>query len=1242
MGRVHEIVLENFKSYGGRVQVGPFHKFSCIIGPNGAGKSNLMDAISFVLGVQSRQLRSERMRDLVYRKECEDAKQNSRVASVELTYVAEGEFEPSELEAPADKKQVFKRSILKGGETRFQVDGQTVSQADYLGKLEAINILSKARNFLVFQGDVEATAQRQGKDLTAFFEQVSGSDAYRQEYEQLAAEKAKKEDSARYLFTKKRNAVNEKKRVTKQKEEAEEFQQLEEERKALQKEFYLFRLHGLERQLDNAVSRLTSIESEKADMAKAVDEERHTLEQAEREKAKAHLTLSQAERVASVTKSELDKLHPEHSTVRSRIQFLRQRVEDLQRTSHNSQKRHELFNGHTEALRKEAQELEEKIALLHRDVQEKELNFTPEQQAEFQKAQQEAERVTAASADRRQELENALRAARAERERSEREAHEASAQAECLNRRIAELTELLQGAEAVARRDHAMAQKQRAERESLKAKIGDCSDEKEQLQAERQELTEAIQDITATEQQLARERNISEVCSSLAATFQGVRGRVVDLCRPSQKRLHVAVNVALGKNADAVVVDTSETAHACVRFLKERMLEPMTFLPLQELRWQPMDARAQQLISEQPRLRLALNCVTFDESVARAIEFLLGEVAIADTLTDGRQLVFERLRGLGARCKVVTIAGETIAKNGNLGVNSEVAREGATRFDVTELDSTRSRVAEIDARLQAIHSLEIRGGADMAAMQDEIQRVELRSGESAAKFRRCTEQIQTKTSELQTAEKTLKSIQAQVSKMAAAETQATEELRKHEDSVGKATAGMFQQLSSAMGVEDVRKVHAEWQRAKEKADRESDVASRRLSNTRAELDMMEASLRETAARISKQQSVPALQAELQELTAKEKKLSTDVAAVTAKLQEQSAQVKACQAAEQERDRAVAARRQELKARRQQYTALEKTISDIVAQHKAAQEARTDELKRSVLEDCDIPLLEHGKEALQDIAAEPSQQRAATGSQRANAAVLEMSARIAIDFSGLPADKQAASAGPAAQMLTEEYKSELARLKQEMERRSPNLKSLNQMQNVVENLQNTSKEADQARKEIEAIETKFQEVRTARTKRFMDCFQAVSAEISNVYRRLTSSSNGQFSDGGSAYLDLEDTEEPYNGGIKYTAMPPGKRFRDMHLLSGGEKTLAAMALLFAVHAYQMPPFMIVDEIDAALDANNVQALVNYVEQAHCQMIVISLKDRFFTRGEALLGVWKNKPEETSSILSLNLQQYLPTQ
>jgi len=185
IGHVSEVIVENFKSYAGRVRIGPFRRFTCVVGPNGAGKSNLMDAISFVLGVRTRHLRSERLIELVHRKEGESSEAVARrPASVELVYVlGDGAGKDAAAEV------VFRRQVNPPGAATFQVDGQSVSQAEYMTHLEGINILSKARNCLIFQGDVEAAAHRGGKDLTVFFEQVSGSVAFREEYEQIAAEK---------------------------------------------------------------------------------------------------------------------------------------------------------------------------------------------------------------------------------------------------------------------------------------------------------------------------------------------------------------------------------------------------------------------------------------------------------------------------------------------------------------------------------------------------------------------------------------------------------------------------------------------------------------------------------------------------------------------------------------------------------------------------------------------------------------------------------------------------------------------------------------------------------------------------------------------------------------------------------------------------------------------------------------------------------------------------------------------
>jgi len=128
----------------------------------------------------------------------------------------------------------------------------------------------------------------------------------------------------------------------------------------------------------------------------------------------------------------------------------------------------------------------------------------------------------------------------------------------------------------------------------------------------------------------------------------------------------------------------------------------------------------------------------------------------------------------------------------------------------------------------------------------------------------------------------------------------------------------------------------------------------------------------------------------------------------------------------------------------------------------------------------------------------------------------------------------------------------------------------------------------------------------------------------------------FEKGGRAYLDIEDPDAPFDAGVKYTTMPPAKRFRDMHLLSGGEKTLAALALVFAVHFYQKPPFMVLDEVDAPLDSYNVRSIRRYLQKASFQAVVISLKDDFFSRADCLFGVYKDQADDQSGILSIQLK------
>jgi structural maintenance of chromosome 1 len=157
--------------------------------------------------------------------------------------------------------------------------------------------------------------------------------------------------------------------------------------------------------------------------------------------------------------------------------------------------------------------------------------------------------------------------------------------------------------------------------------------------------------------------------------------------------------------------------------------------------------------------------------------------------------------------------------------------------------------------------------------------------------------------------------------------------------------------------------------------------------------------------------------------------------------------------------------------------------------------------------------------------------------------------------------------------------------------------------------------------------------------FHQAYVHISEKIDGIYKELTRSKT--FPLGGTAYLSIEDSDEPYLDGVKYHTMPPMKRFRDMEQLSGGEKTVAALALLFAIHSFRPAPFFVLDEVDAALDNANVTKVAAYIRSrasSDFQFIVISLKSTFYEKAESLVGIYKDQEEHSSRLLTLNLKRF----
>lgn len=193
--------------------------------------------------------------------------------------------------------------------------------------------------------------------------------------------------------------------------------------------------------------------------------------------------------------------------------------------------------------------------------------------------------------------------------------------------------------------------------------------------------------------------------------------------------------------------------------------------------------------------------------------------------------------------------------------------------------------------------------------------------------------------------------------------------------------------------------------------------------------------------------------------------------------------------------------------------------------------------------------------------------------------------------------------------------------------------------VQDRLKTTDRDFEDARKRAKRAKDDFQTVKEKRFELFSKAFSHISEQIGPIYKDLTRDTSLPM--GGQAYLDMEDGDEPYLDGIKYHAMPPLKRFRDMEHLSGGEKTMAALALLFAVHSYQPSPFFVLDEVDAALDNANVAKIANYIRDhagPGMQFIVISLKTGLFQGSEALVGIYRDQGANSSKALTLDLRRY----
>ena len=183
--KLHKLILENFKSFQGRNEIGFFQDFSVVLGPNGSGKSNIIDALSFVFGLNAQQMRTRNLKELIYTPHSSTSKNKAQNCSVEIIFKKNLKNQSQKLNTQALDEINFRRTVNASGSSSFYFNDKKITQEDYIQKLMDYSIPVNSMYFILGQGGVDSLFSSKRNKIEQIIEVLSGSYKYKEKYDEL-------------------------------------------------------------------------------------------------------------------------------------------------------------------------------------------------------------------------------------------------------------------------------------------------------------------------------------------------------------------------------------------------------------------------------------------------------------------------------------------------------------------------------------------------------------------------------------------------------------------------------------------------------------------------------------------------------------------------------------------------------------------------------------------------------------------------------------------------------------------------------------------------------------------------------------------------------------------------------------------------------------------------------------------------------------------------------------------------
>lgn len=1290
MGRLVGLELYNFKSYRGKTLVGfGTSYFTSIIGPNGSGKSNMMDAISFVLGVRSHQLRSKNIKSLIYRGQLSNGDDENDEEALDNQDADDSDGEINDIDSdididmdlnvesntnsasknPADPDSAYviaiyekdnkeilnlKREIRPTGSSVFIVNGVQVSVSQYLKILKDENILIKAKNFLVFQGDVEKVASQSPLDLTKMIETVSGSINLKKDFDELKDERDKAHDITALKNSQKRNLKDEIKNLKAKCYEADQFNKKTKKLDSLIITQYLSKLDYIDRyaaklttdlefknqEIENLSSALETKQEEYKDFIRTQSDDRMTINDYESKIETDEATLKALKTSIIPLESETSQLNDKVKDYEKRIKLL-----EIERDEQNS-----IIDDSANILNKikTAYESFKQESELERENESENVVYDSSYHSNIEMLT-EYNNLREKFLSKAGDLESNLNDAKDEKASLVTEIDSLGLSANIIQSRITDLeakkssfeTKKSQ-IESQIKSNNSTIKNYQRELNSLESLRQSIRDKEQELNSELKSVLLRLNEINALQRENAKEKKLRETCATLKRLFPNVRGLLNDICKPKQKKYGVALAAILGRNFDSIIVDTFATAAECIEYMKEQRLGVASFIPLDTVKVQPLDSNLRN-ISE--NVRPVIDTIAYPAEFERAVQYVCGNSLVCDTIEIATSLRWNR----GINNKMVTLDGALIHKSGLM--TGGGTDNFNTKWDKSEVGLLTERKEELKFKISESHS-KIPDEMKDRVISQEIERLETRLPEYERSLENFNRSLRDVNEELKHEQELLDENRSKSTDLKMQLSTIDEQIDSFQMEFGKIQHDIYDDFCGKYGFDNIEDYENNYSAKLIQTSRENSKYVKEIQRLESKLVFERERLEDYESHLSKlkedkeifHQSWQSVLKELEELETKIDDIKSELEVTKEDYNRLKKKAKTLLAKATNMEFEISTVKSDLKHAKKEEITIEEELDTLKLDKRSL-------LVDAKLENVKIPLISGD---LDDIPLEDGSKEQTEISQEWN----EILSDFEIDYSKLSDEYRVFIPGEDddedEQMTTEEQheysvdsieakcKLQIETLQEEVRNMHPDIRAREHLETAQDKYKEVEAEFVNARNHEKEIVIKFEKLKDERYEKFMKAYDHVSDNIDEVYKELTKSRASPL--GGSAYLTLEDEDEPYSFGVKYHIMPPLKRFRDMENLSGGEKTIGALALLFAVHSFHPSPFFVLDEVDAALDNSNVNKIANYISKhrgANFQFIVISLKNNLFERSDSLVGIYRDQEVNSSKILTLDLREYAET-